>query len=155
MSVSSRQDAAAIAAANADDVDRRSRIPEEALSAMQADGLLGLLVPPECGGPGRRLSHVASMCHALAQSCGASGMIYAMHQIQVACIVAHAGKSAWPRELLRRIATDQLLLGSVTSEVGTGAIFTRAFALSKRTVVARGSRRTPPPFPMGRAPMRC
>jgi acyl-CoA dehydrogenase len=120
MSVSSRQDAIAVAASCADDVDRKSRIPEEALSAMQAEGLLGLLVPPECGGPGRRLSQVASICHALAQSCGASGMIYAMHQIQVACIVAHAGGNEWQRALLRRIVTDQLLLGSVTSEAGTG-----------------------------------
>jgi acyl-CoA dehydrogenase len=47
-------------------------------------------------------------------------MIYAMHQIQVACIVAHAGENAWQRGLLRRIVSDQLLLGSVTSEVGTG-----------------------------------
>ena len=120
MSVSSKLDAAAVAAASADDVDRRGRIPEEALSAMQAEGLLGLLVPSDCGGAGRRLADVASICHALAQSCGASGMIYAMHQIQVACVVAHAGRSEWQRDLLRRIVADQLLLGSVTSEVGTG-----------------------------------
>jgi acyl-CoA dehydrogenase len=120
MSVSSKSEAAAVAGANADDVDRRSRFPEEALTAMQAEGLLGVLVPADLGGPGRPLSHVASICHALAQSCGASGMIYAMHQIQVSCIVAHAGGNEWQRELLRRIVSDQLLLGSVTSEVGTG-----------------------------------
>jgi acyl-CoA dehydrogenase len=47
-------------------------------------------------------------------------MIYAMHQIQVACIVAHGMRSDWHRSLLQRLSQWQPLLGSVTSEVGTG-----------------------------------
>jgi acyl-CoA dehydrogenase len=125
MNVSNGLDAAILAvsrtaADHADDVDRTSCIPEEAVCALQAQALMGLLVPPAFGGPGRSLSQVASVCHALAQSCGSSAMIYAMHQIQVACIVAHGAESDWHRAMLQRICDEQLLLGSVTSEAGTG-----------------------------------
>jgi acyl-CoA dehydrogenase len=47
-------------------------------------------------------------------------MIYAMHQIQVACVVRHAGGNAWLKGFLKRIAGDQLLLASATSEAGVG-----------------------------------
>jgi acyl-CoA dehydrogenase len=47
-------------------------------------------------------------------------MIFAMHQIQVACIIAHGQDSEWHRSLLRRLCDQQLLLGSATSETGTG-----------------------------------
>ena len=125
MNVSNSLDAATLAASkaaaeHADAVDRAGRIPEEAIQALQAQRLMSILVPPMLGGPGRSLSQAASVCHALAQACGSSGMIYAMHQIQVACIVAHGTESAWHRSLLRRLCEEQLLLGSVTSEVGTG-----------------------------------
>jgi acyl-CoA dehydrogenase len=112
--------ACSAAATHADDVDRIGRIPEEAVQALQAHKLMGLLVPAALDGPGYQMSQVASVCHALAQSCGSSAMIYAMHQIQVACIVAHGIESDWHRALLRQVCNEQLLLGSVTSEVGTG-----------------------------------
>ncbi len=111
---------AAIAAEHAERVDRDSCVPEQAIAALRRESLLSLLVPVAAGGPGRSLSQVAALCHALGQSCGSTGMIYAMHQIQVACIVAHGQHSDWHRSLLRRLCAEQLLLGSVTSEVGTG-----------------------------------
>ncbi|HUN43592.1 MAG TPA: acyl-CoA dehydrogenase family protein [Acetobacteraceae bacterium] len=125
MNVSDGLDAATLAASriaaeHAEDVDHASRIPDEAVRAMQAQGLMALLVPGELGGPGRSLIQVAGICHALGQSCGSSAMIYAMHQIQVACIVAHGLACDWHRALLKRLCTEQLLLGSVTSEEGTG-----------------------------------
>lgn len=108
------------AADHADDVDRSSRMPEETIRALRAERLMGALVPVRFGGDGRSLSQVASVCHTLGQSCGASAMIYAMHQIQVACLVAHGAEGAWHQALMRRISDEQLLLGSVTSEVGSG-----------------------------------
>jgi acyl-CoA dehydrogenase len=125
MNVSNGLDAAILAVSRtaadyADDVDRVSRIPEEAVHALQTEAMMGLLVPPALGGPGRSMSQVASVCHALAQSCGSSAMIYAMHQIQVACIVAHGTERDWHRALLQWICDEQLLVGSVTSEAGTG-----------------------------------
>jgi len=111
---------AAIAAEHADDVDRLGRVPEETVQALRSERLMGLLVPSGFGGPGGTLAEVATVCHALAQACGASGMIYAMHQIQVACVVAHGSTSPWHQALLRQICSAQLLLGSATSEAGTG-----------------------------------
>jgi acyl-CoA dehydrogenase len=108
------------AAEHADDVDRAGRIPEETIRALRVERLMGLLVPARFGGAGGSIAQAASLCHALGQSCGSSAMIYAMHQIQVACLVAHGTESAWHRTLMHRLCDEQLLLGSVTSEVGTG-----------------------------------
>jgi acyl-CoA dehydrogenase len=43
-----------------------------------------------------------------------------MHQIQIACIARHGLHSPQVTKMLRDVATRQLLIASVTSEVGTG-----------------------------------
>ncbi len=112
--------AAQVAAAHANDVDADARFPAEAFDAIRAHGLLGLLVPARFGGPGTTLDQVASICCTLAQACGSTALLYAMHQIQVACLVAAVGDGRWQAEFLARIAADQLLLASATSEAETG-----------------------------------
>lgn len=112
--------ASGIAAERADAVDREGCMPSEAIAALRSEGLLSSLVPRAFGGQQRQLSEVAAVTCALGRSCGSTAMIHAMHQIQVACIVAHGQNSEWHRGLLRRLSDEQLLLGSVTSEVGTG-----------------------------------
>ena len=47
-------------------------------------------------------------------------MIYAMHKIQVACVVHHAQESAYFQDYLRRLVGEQRLMASATTEVGTG-----------------------------------
>ena len=111
---------AAVAAAHADVVDVEARFPREAMTALQEAGLLGLLVPERCGGPGASLSDAALVCRTLGRACGSTALIYAMHQIQVACLIAGTADAAWPNKFLERLARDQLLLASVTSEVGVG-----------------------------------
>lgn len=110
---------AGIAARHADAVDRDGRFPTEAFDALREQKLLGVMVPAEFGGSGASLFDVAAACHALARGCAATGMIYAMHQIQVACLVNH-GDNGWHRDLMARLAADQLLLGSATTEKETG-----------------------------------
>nr|WP_295830244.1 acyl-CoA dehydrogenase family protein [uncultured Azospirillum sp.] len=110
---------AEIAARHADAVDSDGRFPTEAFDALREQGLLGVMVPAELGGTGASLFDVAAACHALARGCAATGMIYAMHQIQVACLVNH-GDNGWHRDLMARLAADQLLLGSATTEKETG-----------------------------------
>ncbi|MCB8878153.1 acyl-CoA dehydrogenase family protein [Acidisoma silvae] len=112
--------AAIIAAAHADSVDIESCFPHESLEGLKQNRLLGLLIPERFGGPGATLRDVALVCRILGQACGSSALIYAMHQIQVACLVATARGAAWQEAFLRRANADQLLLASVTSEVGTG-----------------------------------
>lgn len=107
-------------ARHADDVDAKGRFPAEAFAALKAAGLLGILVPESEGGAGASLADVVSICHELGQHCASTAMIYAMHQIQVSCIVRHGAKSPWHRSFMRRLATEQLLLASATSEAGVG-----------------------------------
>ncbi len=112
--------AAAVAAAHAVDVDRHGRFPREALAAMKGGRLLGAMLPVAHGGEGASLSLVAEICSIIGQQCASAGMIYAMHQIQVACLMGHAGLGEWHRAFLHTVADEQLLLASATSEAGVG-----------------------------------
>ncbi|CAG9181932.1 hypothetical protein LMG32289_04987 [Cupriavidus pampae] len=123
--------AAAVAAEHADAVDREARFPEEAFAALREQRLLGAMVPVALGGAGASLAMVTTICRILGEACAATGMIYAMHQIQVACVVEHGGGSAWHDGLLTRVADDQLLLASATSEEAIGgALRTSGCAVS-------------------------
>jgi acyl-CoA dehydrogenase len=102
------------------EVDREARFPSEALEALRAERLLGAAVPVELGGFGVGLRELADMCQTLGGSCASTGMVFAMHQIQLMCIVRHARDSQYFREYLRELAKRQLLIASVTSEVGIG-----------------------------------
>jgi acyl-CoA dehydrogenase len=123
-----RQIADEIAAPNADDVDRNARFPNETIAALRAAGALSALIPESLGGGGLSLETVADACYELGRRCGASAMVFAMHQIMVASIVRHSSGSAWFDDYLRRVARDQRLVASVTSEVGTGGDLGRSIA---------------------------
>lgn len=112
--------AAEVAGPHADAVDRDARFPHESFAALKSARLLGVMVPRDFGGEQAGLADIAGACHALGRACGSTGLIYAMHQIQVACIVRHGQGSAWHRGLLERLAAEQLLLGSATTEAGVG-----------------------------------
>lgn len=102
------------------DVDRDARFPKESIDAMRQSKLLSAYVPEEYGGMGLNIVQVAKICEVLGQYCGSSAMIYAMHKIQVACIVHHAQQSTFFRAYLRQLVEEQRLLASATTEVGTG-----------------------------------
>ncbi|WP_428682172.1 acyl-CoA dehydrogenase family protein [Reyranella sp.] len=109
-----------VAAPHAADVDLRARFPTEAVAELKQRKLLGIMVPETDGGPGAGIGEVASICLELGQHCASTAMIYAMHQIQVSCIVRHAGSNPWLLGFLRRLVEEQLLLASATSEAGIG-----------------------------------
>jgi len=111
---------AAVAAEYANAVDRDARFPAEAIDALRHERLLSALVPARFGGAGLTLTEVASICETLALGCSSTAMIYAMHQNQAACVVAHCGDSPWQHAFLERMASEQLLLASATSEETTG-----------------------------------
>ena len=115
-----RKIAADTAARHAADVDAKARFPQEAIDAARTARLLSAVVPVKFGGSGASMQELAAMCTALAQACGSSGMVLAMHHIQVACIARHMGDAPFFQDYLREIAERQILLASVTSEVGTG-----------------------------------
>ncbi|TLY61057.1 MAG: acyl-CoA dehydrogenase [Gammaproteobacteria bacterium] len=111
--------AADIAAPGAADVDANSRFPRETVQALQKAKLLSAPVPRELGGAGYGMRQLAALCSTLAQACGSSAMVLAMHYIQVACIVRHALQSAFFRRYLQDLVRDQYVLASMTSENGT------------------------------------
>ena len=108
--------AATIAAQFAGDVDANSRFPQEAMDALKAEKLLGILVPVELGGEGASVADVVDVCYALGRACSSTGMIYAMHQVKAACVVNHGMDSTWHRAFMARMVEDQLLLASSTTE---------------------------------------
>jgi acyl-CoA dehydrogenase len=111
---------ARVAEAHADAVDAQGRFPAEAREAMRAHRLLGAAVPIELGGEGAPVRDLADVCYALGRACGSTAMTFAMHQTKVACLVRHGRGSAWRDALIRRIADEQLLLASSTTEGGNG-----------------------------------
>ncbi|HWC63733.1 MAG TPA: acyl-CoA dehydrogenase family protein [Rhizomicrobium sp.] len=112
--------AAAIAAAHAADVDEKARFPAEAIAALKAEKLFGIMVPQSLGGEGADISEIVDVCYRLGRACSSTGMIYAMHQVKAACLVHHGMKSGWHRDFMGRMAGAQLLLASSTTEGGGG-----------------------------------
>ncbi len=126
-----------VLAKHADDVDQNARFPAEGVEALRKERLLGCAIPVELGGEGSSLSELAQICAALAQGCSTTAMVYAMHQIQVLCILRHANPSLpnWPfwRDYLTDCAERQRLIASATSEMGVGGDIR-----SSRCAVERG-----------------
>ena len=60
------------------------------------------------------------MCYTLGRACASVGMIFAMHQTKIACLVRHGAGSGWHENLMRRVAAEQLLLASSTTEGQNG-----------------------------------
>lgn len=108
-----------VAAPHAGEVDHQARFPKETLDALRAEGLLGALVPVELGGLGHDLRAATEVVRELARHCASSAMVLAMHHIQVACLVRHGHTDAL-RAFVRRVAAEQLLLASATTEIGIG-----------------------------------
>jgi acyl-CoA dehydrogenase len=111
---------AAAAAAEAEDVDRQARFPQAAIDAARAQKLLGIQIPLEFGGDGASMSDVTDMCYTLGRACASTAMIFAMHQTKIACLVRHGTDSNWHETLMRRVAAEQLLLASSTTEGQNG-----------------------------------
>ncbi len=109
-----------IAAPAADAVDRDARFPSESFDALRAERMLGILIPAQFGGGGCSTADVSAICATLGQHCSATAMIFAMHQIQVACIVRHARDSRFFASYLAELADNQSLIASATSEIGVG-----------------------------------
>ncbi len=117
-----------VAAPNADDVDRQARFPTEAVDALREERALSALIPEEFGGGGVSFEVIATACFELGRRCGATAMVFAMHQIQIACVVRHIDGATWFETWLRDVAREQRLVASVTSEVGTGGDLGRSIA---------------------------
>src|SRR6202142_1642603 len=124
---------AATAAADAEDVDRHARFPKAAIDAAREQKLLGIQIPTEFGGYGASIFDVADMCYTLGRACSSTAMIFAMHQTKVACLVRHGAGSAYHETLMRRVAYEQMLLASSTTEGQNGDNIRFSSAAVERT----------------------
>jgi acyl-CoA dehydrogenase len=111
---------AAAASADAEEVDRDARFPKAAIEAARTQKLLGIQIPVAFGGDGASIADVADICYTLGRACASTAMIFAMHQTKVACLVRHGTGSGWHETLMRRVATEQMLLASSTTEGQNG-----------------------------------
>jgi acyl-CoA dehydrogenase len=115
-----RRIAEEVAAPAADTVDRDARFPTEAIDALREERALSAYLPPSHGGDGVGFHELAAACFDLARACSSAGMVFAMHQIQVGCIVRHALGTPFFDDYAGELAAEQRLIASATSEVGTG-----------------------------------
>ncbi|MCW2023640.1 UNVERIFIED_ORG: acyl-CoA dehydrogenase [Bradyrhizobium japonicum] len=111
---------AVAAAADADGVDRDARFPHKAFDVAREQKLLGVMIPVEFGGFGASIYDVTDICYTLGRACASTAMIYAMHQTKVACVIRHGHGIPWMETMMRRVARDQWLLASSTTEGQNG-----------------------------------
>jgi acyl-CoA dehydrogenase len=117
-----------VAAPNADSVDREARFPDESIAALREERALSAFIPEELGGGGVGFGTIATACFELGRRCGSTAMVFAMHQIKVATTTRHAEDSEWLRDYLASVASEQRLIASVTTELGTGGDMGRSIA---------------------------
>jgi acyl-CoA dehydrogenase len=112
--------AAQVAGTNAAKVDAEGRFPAESFAEIRRQRLLGIMVPQALDGDGASIAQILDVCYVLGQSCASTALIYAMHQIKMACIVHHTHGNAALENILRRVAREQLLMASSTTEGQAG-----------------------------------
>ena len=115
-----REIADGVAGAHAEAVDRDARFPVESMEALRVAGLYGALVPRALGGLELPYAELAQMCTILGERCASTAMVFAMHHIQVACLVEHGAGRDHFDQLLREIASPGRLMASATTEAGIG-----------------------------------
>ena len=121
------------AARHADDVDGKARFPAEAIAALREQRLLGVMVPGLYGGDGALMTDVAGVCFRLGSACSSTAMIYAMHQVKVACLLRHGRGNEWRDTMLSRLVEKQWLMASSTTEGGNGGDIRSSDAAVVRT----------------------
>ena len=109
-----------------------ARFPSEAIDALREERMLGAFVPRELGGLGATIGDLSSVCETLGRSCASTAMIYAMHQIEVACLVRHGLSSPFFREYLSHLVRHERLIASAKSEIGVGGDLRRSICAVER-----------------------
>jgi acyl-CoA dehydrogenase len=115
-----------VAGPAAEAVDREARFPSEAVDALKRERMLGALAPRERGGRGCSMTEIGACCEVLAQHCASTGMIFAMHHIQLASILRHALSQPYFERYVVDLVERQYLIASATSEVGIGGELRRS-----------------------------
>lgn len=118
---------AEIIAPAATDVDEKARFPKEGIDALKSLKLMSAYVPRERGGLGLSLRQVSKVCEVLGTYCGSTAMVYAMHKIQVACLVHHCMEVDYFQNYIQSLVEEQRLIASATTEIGKGGDLLSSF----------------------------
>ena len=102
-------------------IDRERAFPSANLTLLADIGAYGLVVPQSAGGAGGSLVALAHACRSLGRACASTAMVYLMHSVTSAAIVAGGGDRA--TDVLEQIVAGQGLSTLAFSERGTGAHF--------------------------------
>ncbi len=116
-----------VIAQHAEDVDGKARFPREGIEALKSLKLMSAYVPQQYGGMGLSLKQVSKVCEALGHYCGSTAMIYAMHKIQVGCLVHHCLDVDYFQSYVSKLVEDQRLIASATTEIGKGGDLLSSF----------------------------
>lgn len=108
--------------------DRSATFPHPSLAALRERRLLAAAAPVEFGGEGLGAESLCAIAHRLGAHCGSTAMIWAMHQIQLWCLLDSAAIAPPVADYLARAAGEQQLIASVTSEEGIGGDLRRSRA---------------------------
>lgn len=109
-----------IIAGQAVEADKSAAFPESSIAALREAGLMSAAIPRPHGGHGFNARQLSEIAMRLGTMCGSTAMIWAMHQIQVACMADSASRQPQLANYLRQAAQEQHLIASVTSEEGVG-----------------------------------
>jgi alkylation response protein AidB-like acyl-CoA dehydrogenase len=107
-----------IIAPRAAEIDRTGAFPREALQALSAAGLLGLISAQEVGGWGEGHRAATLVMERVARECASTSMVLCMHFAAAAVIEAHG-----PRDVREAIAAGKHVSSLAFSEAGSRSHF--------------------------------
>jgi len=120
-----------VVAPQATEIDRTGAYPRDAVSALGAAGLLGLMSAAEVGGLGQDLAAGTYVIEELGRACGSTAMVVLMHYAATAVIEAHG-----PLAVRRAIAAGEHVSTLAFSEVGSRSHFWAPLSSAKATAKA-------------------
>lgn len=108
--------------------DRTGTFPERNIELLRRYRLLAAGIPRQYGGFGLDVPAQAAIASTLGSYCGSTAMIWAMHHVQVACLARCASSEPVVGGYLGKVASEQHLIASATSEAGIGGDLRRSIA---------------------------
>src|ERR1700731_1047152 len=111
--------------------DKDARFSSEAVSALGAAGLLGIMLPTEVGGSALGPRTLAAVIATLAEADASAAMVYLMHMSATATIAA-AGPGASVAQTLKDISAGRHLTTLAFSEAGSRSHFWAPVSRARR-----------------------
>ena len=92
----------------------------DVIRQLRADRLMSVAVPAAFGGAGLAFDEIVRITYQVALTSTSAGLIFAMHQSQSLSAVNHAPATPFFADFQSRLASEQMLIASGTTETGVG-----------------------------------